>query len=125
MRKGIFWVVIDDEETNLISVTAECDVDGTSIDPDILFSSKSGDNFNHKIEWSRLPRSVTKGKLFNYYPRGRVEIKNGKVKIYINPDVYNDDLKEMIIKLFDLLEHSDKIRVVIDNSAHYQYSRGK
>ena len=125
MRKGIFWVVIDDEETNLISVTAECDVDGTSINPDILFSSKSGDNFNHKIEWSRLPHSVTKGKLFNYYPRGRVEIKNGKVRIYINPDAYNETVFKLLIKDFDLEECFDKIRVVIDNSAHYQYSRGK
>ena len=124
MRKGIFWVV-NDEETNCISVRVECDIDGTALESGVVFSSKSGGSFNHKIEWSKLPHSMTKGKTFNYYPRGRVEIKNGKVRIYINPDAYNETVFKLLIKDFDLEECFDKIRVVIDNSAHYQYSRGK
>ena len=125
MRKGIFWVVNDEEEAVLISVNVECDINGNSLDSDVAFSSKSGDNFNHKIEWSKLPHSVTKGQPFNYYPRGRVELKNGKVTVFINPDVYNEAVFKLMIKDFDLEGRFDKIRVVIDNSAHYQYSRGK
>ena len=32
-----------------------------------------------------FPHYITKNKPYNYYPRGRVEIKNGKVSIYMNP----------------------------------------
>lgn len=125
MRKGVFWVVNDVEEIKLISVTVECDIDGSSLDSEVEFSSKSGDNFNHRVEWSKIPQAITEGKPYNYYPRGRVEIKSGKIKLFVNPDVLDDELKGMTIKLFDLSEHSDKIKVVIDNSSHYQYTRGK
>lgn len=121
MKKGIFWVVNDEKETNLISVTVECDIDGNSLDDTVKFSSKSGENFNHNKEWAKLPKLITESMSYNYYPRGRVEIKKGKVRIYINPDAYNETVLALIIKDFDLEKCSDKIRVVIDNSAHYNY----
>lgn len=125
MRKGIFWVVNDSEEYNLLSIEAECDIEGNSLDSEVEFSSKSGNNFNHRVEWDKLSHSVTKGKPFNYYPRGRVEIKNGKVRIYINPDAYNETVFKLIIKNFCLEECFNRIRIVIDNSAHYQYAQDR
>lgn len=38
---------------------------------------------NHKKIWSELPRRVTQGKAYNYFPRGRVEIRKGKAIIAI------------------------------------------
>ena len=74
MFKGIFWLKSDE----LISVKVLCNENGNELEP-CTFSSKSGKNFNHKIEWDRLPRSVTCGSKYDYYPRGRMEIGKGKI----------------------------------------------
>ena len=52
----------------------KCNSDGMALEH-VEYSSKSRNNFNHKAEWSKLPKSVTNGQPYNYYPRGRVEIK--------------------------------------------------
>lgn len=120
MKKGIFWVVNDEKETNLISVTVECDIYGNSLDDTVKFSSKSGENFNHKIEWSKLPRSITHNKQFNYYPRGRVEIKNGRIKIFAHPFSCSKEILELINGEFCLEDCETRIKVVSDNSWHYK-----
>ena len=52
MRKGIFWCTnFDAESTELITVSVVCDKYGDSQEP-VQFSSKSGNNFNHRIETS-------------------------------------------------------------------------
>ena len=68
--KGIFWWIDD----RLICRKVLCDKDGLPLET-TEFTSKNGDNFNHKAEWERLPKKITGGKAYNYYPRGRVEIK--------------------------------------------------
>ena len=68
----------------LIVKKAKCNSDGVALEH-VEYSSKSMSNFNHKAEWSKLPKSVTNGQPYNYYPRGRVEIKNNKAKVYLNP----------------------------------------
>ncbi|NEX01673.1 hypothetical protein SAMN04487829_1278 [Pseudobutyrivibrio sp. NOR37] len=123
MKKGIFWwniVYIDDWSfIRLIPVMVECDINGNPIE-DVVFSSKSGENFNHKIEWKKQKDSNKYQ--YNYFPRGRVEIKNGKVRIFANPIVFEDnESKELIIKIFELHDVADKINWISDNSSHYQY----
>ena len=124
MKKGIFWVTDpNSEKPQLITVSVECSASGYS-DLPVSYSSKSGDNFNHKIEWQRLDRIVTNGLPYNYYPRGRVEIKNGKASIYINPDINKENVIEEIIASFDLKRPNELRSVTIksDGSKHYQYS---
>ena len=124
MKKGIFWVTDpNSEKPQLITVSVECSASGYS-DLPVSYSSKSGDNFNHKIEWQRLDRIVTNGLPYNYYPRGRVEIKNGKAIIYINPDINKENVIEEIIASFDLKRPNELRSVTIksDGSKHYQYS---
>lgn len=82
LYKGIFWYV--PAERRLIAVKVACDQNGTALTA-VEYSSESGDNFNHKSEWAKMPESVTYGKPYNYFPRGRVEVKNGKAAIYFNP----------------------------------------
>ena len=123
MKKGIFWVTDhNSEKPQLITVSVECSASGYSYSP-VSYSSKSGDNFNHKIEWQRLDRTVTNGMPYNYYPRGRVEIKNGKAIIYINPDINKANVIEEIIASFDLKKSNELRSVTIqsDGSKHYQY----
>ena len=70
--KGIFWY--NPTKKKLIVKKAKCNSDGVALEQ-VEYSSKSGNNFNHKAEWSKLPKSVTNGQPYNYYPRERVEIK--------------------------------------------------
>lgn len=58
--KGIFWWI----DGELVCRKVLCDENGTSLEP-VEFTAKSGDNFNHKAEWEKLPRAVTGGKPYN------------------------------------------------------------
>ena len=123
MKKGIFWCdSFGCDSPHLIVVSVKCDADGKSDRP-IDFSSKSGQNFNHKAEWQKLSRSVTRGQPFNYYPRGRVEIKNRKATIYLNPDLNNTAVLNKIMTDFELKDQQEleSIAVKSDGSSHYQY----
>lgn len=123
MKKGIFWCdSFGCDSPHLIVVSVKCDADGKS-DRSIDFSSKSGQNFNHKAEWQKLSRSVTRGQPFNYYPRGRVEIKNRKATIYLNPDLNNTVVLNKIIENFELKNQQGlkSIAVKSDGSSHYHY----
>lgn len=49
--KGIFWYVPN--EKKLITVKVKCDRNGVALE-DVDYSSKSGENFNHKAEWAKF-----------------------------------------------------------------------
>ena len=92
MYKGIFWRALNREgEPVWICRKVLCDADGVPTEPFVDFSAKSGDNFNHKAELEKLSRSVTDGRPFDWFPRGRVEIKRGRVVIYAHPSLTADD----------------------------------
>ena len=123
MEKGIFWARRDaDGKIELLTVKTPCDENGSALCP-VCYTSKSGDNFNHKAEWEKLNRSVTKGRAYNAYPRGRVEIKNGKVTVYANPELLREDIRLFIIQTFRLAQAASqgKVRFCADGSAHYRF----
>ena len=113
MEKGIFWLV----EDSLVSVKVPCDPSGTALAP-CEYSSKSGENFNHRAEWEKLTRAVTHGQPFNYYPRGRVEVKNGKTDIWLHPSLCEPGCLSIIAAEFGL--DLSACRVHLDHSRHYQ-----
>ena len=119
MYKGIFWF-INEDGPKLLSIKVLCDETGKPLE-DVNFSSKSGENFNHKLEWDTLPDSVKNSKSFDYYPRGRVEIKNSKIRIFANPVLLTEKNKELIITEFGLVEVLDRVQIIADNSSHYSY----
>lgn len=124
MKKGIFWCKdYDTDFPLLITVAVPCDINGLPNET-VAFSSKSGENFNHKIEWSKLPKSITQGKPFNYYPRGRVGMKNGKATVFLNPDIHTERIIRKVLDTFEITENSGlkSIRVKADGSRHYRYS---
>ena len=118
--KGIFWINPNDE---LLVLKVKCDSSGNlleNIPHDML--SKSGGNFNHKNAWNTLPKSVTDNKEYNFYPRGRAEIRNGKAIIFTN--YITEELKQKIIGAFYLSAGNGIEQVIFktDNSAHYKYT---
>ncbi|MEQ2511524.1 hypothetical protein WMO66_09750 [Faecousia sp. CLA-AA-H192] len=123
MRKGIFWCAnFDTECPELITVSAACDKNGDSKEL-VRFSSKSGNNFNHRPEWERLDRSITAGRPFNYYPRGRVEIKNGKATVFLNPAINKECIVYRIMDAFELMTGElNCINIKSDGSSHYRFT---
>lgn len=123
MRKGIFWCAnFDTECPELITVSAACDKNGDSKEL-VRFSSKSGNNFNHRPEWERLDRSITAGRPFNYYPRGRVEIKNGKATVFLNPAINKECIVYRIMDAFELITGElNCINIKCDGSSHYRFT---
>ncbi len=118
LYKGIFWC--DPQQGRLITRKVACDEYGNALEA-VEYSSKSGENFNHKAEWAKLYRNITNGHLYNYYPRGRVEIKKKKVTIYLNPTLNEPKLIELIESEFNIFGKNLSIRIVNDGSAHYDY----
>jgi len=113
MKKGIFWII----EDTLLCVSVCCDKNGVALEP-VVYSAKSGDNFNHKAEWARLDKKTTRGKPYNYFRRGRVEFTKEKAVIYLNPFANTKNIQSKIIKKFEL----ENVNTVFksDGSVHYQ-----
>ena len=104
------------------TVSVACDKNGDSKEL-VRFSSKSGNNFNHRLEWERFDRSITAGRPFNYYPRGRVEIKKGKATVFINPAINKECIVRRIMDAFELMTGElNCINIKSDGSSHYRFT---
>ena len=94
-----------------------CNEQGTAIG-EVIYSSKSGNNFNHKFEWQKLSKQITNNRPYNYYPRGRVEIAKGKIKIFLSPKLLDPQILNLIYEEFMIMD-SKSIKLIVDNSPHY------
>ena len=95
--KGVFWYV----DGKIVSKKVKCDENGKAWEM-CKYTSKSGDNFDHKLEWEEFPKSITGNHPYNYYPRGRVEVRNGKVTVKIDPALNDETVILKIKKAFGL-----------------------
>lgn len=125
LYRGIFWIPdIDDIYSSYLYFQIPCDENGDIHNFEIspLMSSMGADNYNHKKVWNSLPKRITNGKPFDYYPRGRVEIKHGSAVVYYSPYIPQEDLKGWLIDKFNLTASNGikKIRFIADNSNHYR-----
>ncbi len=65
-----------------------------------------------------VPSELRNGKPHNYYPRGRVEIKDKrKAKIFLNPDIATEEIIAYIVEKFRL-QHRE-VKAIADGSKHY------
>lgn len=125
LSQGIFWITDVDNISNnrKYCFPIESNSDGSIVNPEgYNLNAKSGLTFNHEKYWKELPNSMTNGEAFNYYPRGRVQISNGKATIYANPNICSEELKDFIISQFGLYKYNgiNKVVVVPDGSSHYR-----
>ena len=128
LYKGLFWIEnLDNIDSNDTIFRLNCDKDGNLIGEnpygiDVL--GKSGDTLNHKKLWNTLPSSVTNNKDFDYYPRGRVEIHNGKAKVFITQYLvnYQDQILHFVKDKFNLTVDNGikECNIFIDGSEHYR-----
>jgi len=120
MHKGIFWVIADTESElspeNIIVLSTACDKNGKA---EYCAEGAVEEPYNHKRVWARLSKKVTKGKPFDYYPRGRAEIKNGKATLWLSPVIA--DMADMLIRRFGLSElGKENVTIKVDGSEHYK-----
>lgn len=127
LYRGIFWIPdVNNVRSSNLYFTIPCDVFGDINDPEFhipdSMSSTGSDNYNHQRVWNSLDRRYTKGKPFNYYPRGRVEISNGVAKVFHSPRIPQDELRQFVIDKFNLTQHNGikKIKMIADGSDHYR-----
>ena len=68
--------------------------------------------------WARLPKDVTQGKAFDYYPRGRVELRQGRAYLFLSPLLYREEVVLQVKDAFGL----DQLPVLLkaDGSRHYR-----
>lgn len=124
LYKGVFWIA--DGRRHVFRIP--CDINGNVIGAtEYPLNSKDESNYNHKKLWEILPKDLTSNKPFDYYPRGRVEIRNAKATVYLNPDINNQEVQSFIVNQFGLTEKNliKSVRFVSDGSNHYKYSNGK
>ena len=114
LAKGIFWIIDGKLVCCLIQCSSNGDPLGELVEDAV---SKSGTNYNHERYWATLPKSVTGGKDYQYYPRGRVEIARGRAKIYLNPQICSDEVRKMIVEEFGL--SGMNVDMMADGAAHY------
>lgn len=119
--KGIFWIKdIENIYISFVCVKEEVNKDGM-VNDNSNINSRKGNNYNHRITLEKLEREVTDRKPYNYYPRGRVEIRNRKATIYAHPDICTREIMIMIINEFNLHKENNIDKVVMnpDYSKHY------
>ena len=117
--KGIFWLTGD----SLVLAKIPVESDGTiPVREQLKLNSRNADNYNHRMTWETFPASVTKGRPFNYFPRGRIEIRNNRATVYLSPHLLSDEYLELIKSECCLdAEHGiTKVRCIPDYSDHYK-----
>jgi hypothetical protein len=122
MYRGLFWLA---DDGRLITYKLACDMDGILVNPYIHFNSRRGDSITHKATWAeaaRLEPRETRCKSWNYYPRGRVEVRASKASIYFNPELSTPEFEQRILDEFGLMEDNALlVRFIADHSMHYRH----
>lgn len=105
-QKGPFWLICElDPDANISIEKLIChSVELSQITP------------SHKEIWDSCKGNIKKP--WNYYPRGRVEIKRGKAIVYANSRCFEySGIREQIRITFNL--GNVPLDFKVDNSAHY------
>lgn len=103
---GVFWVI----DGELFAFPFYEGYSGNGV-------AKSGSTFNHEKLWPEIAPKFCRNKSFDYYPRGRVQLKNdGSSVIYMNPNIDESMIPE-IKRQFGLRSDPE---IHLDNSIHYR-----
>lgn len=122
MRKGLFWVLRENDDYTLLTYSVACNASGERMDADPVYNSRKGNSFSHERSWAEAAKEYPdkiKHKPWDYFPRGRVEAKDSEVTIYFNPALYEwDGFEAAVAQHFDLA--AIPILMKPDYSWHYQ-----
>lgn len=96
----------------------------TPVDGELLCFPVSGDEAdtvgnNHRRFWKTLPHSLTVGMPYNYFPRGRVELRHGKAVVYLHPSLCTPGI-DIRIRLAFSLPDEVPLPFKADGNRHYR-----
>lgn len=124
LSQGVFWIADMDNirRNTAYCFTIPCTPDGINTGDTSHLDAKSGTTYNHEKLWSRLPPELTHNMPFDHYPRGRVQIRNGKAVIFLNPNIATEEVKDFIVGEFHLTSGNGihSVSVKADGSSHYR-----
>lgn len=104
-KRGLFWYV--DGELLCFPISgAEVDTVGN----------------NHRRFWETLPHSLTCGMSYNYFPRGRVELRHGKALVYLHPSLFTPEIDTRIRLAFSL---PDEVPLSFKAAASWRSARNR
>ena len=116
LYRGVFWVR-SLSENDVIALRFLSDENGV-----LTESGVTAKDINHKRLWERLDSVVTGGVAYDFYPRGRVELRRGRALIFCSPHICTEQLKALMTELFGLTAENGIKEVILkaDGSAHYR-----
>ena len=108
MTEGLFW---------LICGMSDCGIDWGE-DWEVFHLFAKSDSISHKDAWAQIV--VCGDKRFrqyeyNYYPRGRVVVRNGRATVFLNQHIATDDVIAAVSQIFGLAVP----KVHAEGGAHY------
>ena len=104
-KRGLFWYV--DGELLCFPVSGE--------EADMVSN-------NHRRFWETLPHSLTGGMPYNYFPRGRVELRHGKAVVYLHPSLCTPGIDIRIRHAFSL---PNEMQVSFKAAASWRSARNR
>jgi hypothetical protein len=124
LGKGLFWFIKGvDGESYILNFKMACFRDGVTVE-EVESGFCATDGISHKAAWEKLKKDQnTKNKPYNYFPRGRVQIKKGVATIYLTPELSHENFIQGLIASFGLTAENgiSKIKVRPDYSKHYKF----
>lgn len=101
MREGLFWAIAFPEKWELLT----------------FFTL--GDAISHKEAWEIHIQPAEKRfrqVAYNYYPRGRVVIRNGRATVFLNQHIATEEVIQRVCETFSLTGP----RIHAEGGHHYQ-----
>lgn len=101
MREGLFWVIGSKSEWELLTFFAPSDA------------------ISHKDAWERRIQPTEKRfrkVAYNFYPRGRVVIRNGRGTVFLNRYIATEEVLRRVCEAFSLTEP----KVHAEGNWHYR-----
>ena len=124
LGKGLFWFIVGvDGESYILNFKMACFRDGVTIEEMETGVCKT-DGISHKAAWEKLKKDQnTKNKPYNYFPRGRVQIKKGVATINLTPELSHGNFIQGLIASFGLTAENgiSKIKVKPNHSRNYKF----
>ena len=116
-NRGMFWCTCR-YEVDGNTGEVRCDFTDARLIVHVLPDS-AAKSPSHMETWPHLA-DHDKGKSWNYYPRGRVEIRGGRAFVFLNPLVLEcAEIERMLREAFDIAEEMP-VTFKVDNSYHYR-----
>jgi hypothetical protein len=107
--EGLFWIICSMTEDEI----------NWSEEWELYHIFAKSDSISHKDAWAQIAQRDKKRFRqvnYNYYPRGRVVVRNSKATIYLNQHIVTDEVIAKINEIFNIAEP----KIHAEGGRHYE-----